>query len=83
MGLDDHSARTLYQRLRKELLHNAALHRRSQQHPDLASDIHQSYLEISRRQLGALRQAYRRRREISAWNQYVHSRRHSSPRTFS
>lgn len=80
MNLTDHSAQVLYRRLRKELLQTASLHRRSQRHPDLAGDVHLSYLEISRRQLGALRQAYRRRREINAWNHYVRARQSPSAR---
>lgn len=80
MTMNDQNAQMLYRRLRKELLQTASLHRRSQRHPDLASDVHLSYLEISRRQLGALRQAYRRRREVSAWNHYVRARQVASAR---
>lgn len=71
---EDRSAQALYRRLRGDLLRTATRHRRAVRHPDLVTDVHRSHLEICRRQLGALRQAYRRTCEAAAWNRYVSQR---------
>ena len=60
----------LYQRLRQDLLRSARHHRRSMGHPAFATDLHESHLHTCQRQLGALRQAYRRTQETLAWEQY-------------
>ncbi|MEB3198695.1 MAG: hypothetical protein VKP62_15975 [Candidatus Sericytochromatia bacterium] len=70
----DLQASALYRRLRRELLGAALHHRKAFHHPDLVTDMHRSYLDVYRRQLGALRQAYRRTREVAAWNRYVRAR---------
>lgn len=60
----------LYTQLRKDLLRACRHHRRATKHPHLANDIHESYLSTCQRQLGALRQAYRRTQEAQAWEKY-------------
>lgn len=60
----------LYARLRQELLYAAAHHRRSAAHPALVRETHRRELSNCQRQLGALRQAYRRTREAIAWRQF-------------
>lgn len=60
----------LYANLRKELLKTTALHRKAHRHPAMVGDHHQSHLVTVQRQLGALRQAYRRTQEAVAWDGY-------------
>jgi hypothetical protein len=71
---EDLAARTMYRQLRSDLLRAATRHRRAVCHPDLLTDVHRSHLDVCRRQLGALRQAWRRTREACAWNRYVRDR---------
>ncbi len=67
-------SRDLYRRLRNDLLRATRHHRRHVAHPGFATDIHRTHLEVCRRQLGALRQAYRRTRNAARWNEYVRQR---------
>lgn len=60
----------LYANLRKELLKTTAMHRKAHRHPAMVGDHHQSHLVTVQRQLGALRQAYRRTQEAVAWERY-------------
>jgi hypothetical protein len=71
---EDLAAHTLYRQLRGDLLRAATRHRRAVCHPDLLTDVHRSHLDVCRRQLGALRQAWRRTREAAEWNRYVRER---------
>ena len=64
----------LYRRLRDDLLRATTHHRVRAAHPGYASDIHRTHLEVCRRQLGALRQAYRRTHQAARWNAYAHER---------
>ena len=66
-------ANLLYASLRGELLRAARHHRNAQQHPHLARELHVGHLRNCQRQLGALRQAYRRTQEAVAWEQYKRS----------
>jgi hypothetical protein len=61
-----------YRRQRNDLLGAADRHRRAETPASFSTDIHRSHLDVCRRQLGALRQAFRRTREIA--------RRTSDPR---
>lgn len=63
-------ASLLYANLRRTYLSAAAHHRRAAAHPALLPDAHRIALANCQRQLGALRQAYRRTREAIAWRQY-------------
>lgn len=63
----------LYQRLRQDLLRSAKHHRKVMKYPTFATDLHESHLHTCQRQLGALRQAYRRTQEALAWEQYKRS----------
>lgn len=63
-------ARLLYRSLRRELLKATELHRHARRHPGIVGDHHQSHLVTCQRQLGALRQAYRRTQEAVAWERY-------------
>ena len=63
-------SRLLYASLRQELLKATAMHRRAHRHPAMVGDHHQSHLVTTQRQLGALRQAYRRTQEAIAWERY-------------
>jgi hypothetical protein len=60
----------LYGRLRRDMLRATMHHRRAGGHPGFSTDIHRSHLRTCQRQLGALRQAYRRRLVVVAWEQY-------------
>jgi hypothetical protein len=66
-------AAMLYASLRKDLLKSASIHRRANRHPLIVGDHHQSHLVTCQRQLGALRQAYRRTQEAIAWERYKRS----------
>ena len=55
-------AQALYRRLRGDLLRATHHHRTRAAHPGFATDIHRTHLDVCRRQLGALRQAWRRNR---------------------
>jgi hypothetical protein len=61
----------LYERLRGDMLRASMHHRRQGRHPGFSTDIHRSHLRTCQRQLGALRQAYRRTQEAIAWQQYA------------
>ena len=63
-------ARLMYKSLRRELLKATKLHRTARCHPGITGDHHQSHLATCQRQLGALRQAYRRTQEAVAWERY-------------
>ncbi|MDB5095697.1 MAG: hypothetical protein JWM80_118 [Cyanobacteria bacterium RYN_339] len=63
----------LYGRLRGDMLRATQHHRRSSSHPGFSTDIHRSHLRTCQRQLGALRQAYRRTQEAIAWQQYANT----------
>jgi hypothetical protein len=60
----------LYARLRRDLLRSAAHHRRARRHQHVIEDVHRSHLLTCQRQLGALRQAYRRTQEAIAWERF-------------
>jgi hypothetical protein len=62
--------RSLYTRLRGDLLKAAAHHRRARRSPHLIEDLHRTHLLTCQRQLGALRQAYRRTQEAIAWERF-------------
>lgn len=66
-------AAMLYATLRKDLLKAARVHRRAHRHPGIVGDHHKSHLATCQRQLGALRQAYRRTQEAVAWERYKRS----------
>lgn len=66
-----HDAHHLYSRLRGDLLRATRHHRRAEHHPGFSSDIHRSHLRTCQRQLGALRQAYRRTQEAIMWEEYA------------
>ena len=63
-------ASLMYRSLRRELLKATALHRHARRHPGIVGDHHQSHLVTTQRQLGALRQAYRRTQEAVAWEHF-------------
>lgn len=67
-------ATALYRRLRGDLLRATQHHRRAGRPAGFATDIHLTHLEVCRRQLGALRQAYRRTRNAARWNAYAQAR---------
>lgn len=67
-------SRDLYRRLRDDLLRATRHHRTRAAHPGFATDIHRTHLDVCRRQLGALRQAYRRTRNAARWNAYARNR---------
>jgi hypothetical protein len=66
-------ALSLYSRLRGDMLRASLHHRRHSGHPGFSTDIHRSHLRTCQRQLGALRQAYRRTQEAIAWQQYANT----------
>ena len=63
-------SRLLYASLRQELLKATAMHRKAHRHPAMVGDHHRAHLMTTQRQLGALRQAYRRTQEAIAWERY-------------
>ena len=65
-----HDAHSLYGRLRSDLLRATGHHRRAGSHPGFSTDIHRVHLRTCQRQLGALRQAYRRTQEAILWEDY-------------
>lgn len=67
----------LYLRLRSELLRTALHHRRSLWGLPWQAEHHRRDLRAAQRQMGALRQAYRRSREVSEWEAYARGRNHS------
>lgn len=68
--METKSSALMYTQLRKDLLRASAHHRRAIGERMYAADIHRSYLRTCQRQLGALRQAYRRTQEAVAWERY-------------
>ncbi|MOA61431.1 hypothetical protein D3C78_1865720 [compost metagenome] len=46
------------------------MHRKAHRHPAMVGDHHRAHLMTTQRQLGALRQAYRRTQEAIAWERY-------------
>ena len=76
-----HESNSLYTQLRQDLLRASTHHRRSATHPGFATDIHRSHLRTTQRQLGALRQAYRRTQEALLWEQYERDWRLQTPST--
>lgn len=71
IDMSQKEAHTLYGRLRGDLLRATRHHRRSAKHPGFSTDVHRVHLRTCQRQLGALRQAYRRTREALIWEQYA------------
>ena len=63
-------ATMLYHRLREDLLRTTVHHRRGAKHPGFSTDVHRSHLRTCQRQMGALRQAYRRTQEQIAWEAF-------------
>lgn len=70
MTMDNDEATQLYARLRGDLLRASTHHRRGANHPGFSTDIHRIHLRTCQRQLGALRQAYRRTQEAILWEEY-------------
>lgn len=70
----DPEALALYRRLRGDLLRATHHHRRAATPTGFATDIHRTHLDVCQRQLGALRQAWRRTRSASRWNTYARAR---------
>jgi hypothetical protein len=64
-------AHSLYARLRGDLLRATCHHRRTGTHPGFSTDIHRVHMRTCQRQLGALRQAYRRTQEAIVWQEYA------------
>ena len=71
-------ATDLYRRLRGDLLRATAHHRTRAAHPGFATDVHRTHLDVCRRQLGALRQAWRRTSGAARWNAYATERGRSA-----
>lgn len=63
-------ASALYHRLRAQLLGEVLRHRQGAALPGLPGQAHQMHHRTTQRQLGALRQAYRRTQEAAAWRAY-------------
>lgn len=53
-----------YRAKRNGLLQAAARHRQAETPADFTTDVHKSHLDVCRRQLGALRQAFRRNQDV-------------------
>lgn len=75
-----HGISALYHRLRQQLLKEVLRHRQGSAHPGLVGDAHQMHRRTCQRQMGALRQAYRRTTEAAAWQAYAQSQSPTPPR---
>lgn len=64
----------LYQRLRQQLLQEVLRHRASGRVQGVVGEAHRMHRRTCQRQLGALRQAYRRTQEAAAWAAYAQAR---------
>ena len=71
--MSQNEAHSLYSRLRGDLLRATRHHRRTGTHPGFSTDIHRVHMRTCQRQLGALRQAYRRTQEAITWEEYKRS----------
>jgi hypothetical protein len=69
--MQQNEAHTLYSTLRGDLLRATGHHRRTGTHPGFSTDIHRVHMRTCQRQLGALRQAYRRTQEAIVWQAYA------------
>lgn len=63
-----------YRRLRGDLLRKTHRHRRATTPAGFATDIHQMHLDVFQRQLGALRQAWRRTNNATRWTARARAR---------
>lgn len=64
----------LYRRLREQLLQEVLRHRTSGVVQGLVGEAHRMHRRTCQRQLGALRQAYRRTQEAASWAAYAQAR---------
>lgn len=60
----------LYRQLRRDMLRSAQHHRQRVGREGMLGELHARELAVCQRQLGALRQAYRRTCEAVAWESY-------------